>query len=227
MSQTSSHFGDTLAVANYADRTARLVPGLHDLQKMAGLLLAERAPEHASLLVIGAGGGLELKAFAQARPSWRFVGVDPSQPMLDLAQEALGPWMSRVSLHHGYTDTAPAGPFDGAACLLTMHFLGTDERRSTLQQIRRRLKPGAPLVMAHLSFPQSPAERPLWLSRYVAFAVASGVAPENARSAASAIGERLPLLGPAQEEALLAEVGFTDVQLFYAGLTFRGWVASA
>jgi tRNA (cmo5U34)-methyltransferase len=42
-----------------------------------------------------------------------------------------------------------------------------------------------------------------------------------------AIADRLPVLTPAQEEAALAEAGFTDVALFYAVLAFRGWVATA
>jgi tRNA (cmo5U34)-methyltransferase len=227
MSQPNTPFNDSLAVSNYAERTARLVPGLHDLQKMVALLVAERAPELAKVLVVGAGGGMELKELAQTYPQWHFVGVDPSKPMLDLAEATLGPLSARVELHHGYTETAPLGPFDAATCLLTMHFLAIDERRSTLKEIHHRLTPGAPLVMAHLSFPQALGERQLWLSRYVAFAVASGVDPENAQSAATAIGSTLPLLSPEQEEALLEETGFTGSRLFYAGLAFRGWVAYA
>ncbi|MET3493440.1 class I SAM-dependent methyltransferase [Variovorax boronicumulans] len=227
MSEPNAPFSDSSAITDYAEKTARLVPGLHDMQTMAALLVAERAPESAKVLVIGAGGGMELKALAQAHPQWRFVGIDPSQPMLDLAAATLGPLGERVQLHHGYTDTAPTGPFDAATCLLTMHFVAIDERRSTLAEIRRRLKPGAPFVMAHLSFPQAPEERDVWLSRYVAFAVASGVAPENARKAASAIGSTLPLLSPQREEELLEEAGFTNVRVFYAGMAFRGWVAEA
>lgn len=222
-----AHFNDPQAVSAYADKTSRIVPGWSDLQKMAALLVAERAPENASVLVVGAGGGVELKAFAQRHSQWHFVGVDPAKSMLDLAEVALGPLMARAQLHHGYVETAPAGPFDAATCLLTMHFIAIDERRRTLKEIHRRLKPGAPFVMAHLSFPQAPEERALWLARYVAFAISSGVDPEGARNAASAIGSRLPLLGPDDEEAMLEEAGFTRTQLFYAGLAFRGWVAYA
>jgi tRNA (cmo5U34)-methyltransferase len=192
---------------------------------MAALLVAERAPEQAQILVVGAGGGVELTVFADAHPEWRFVGVDPSRPMLELAEAALGPRMARVDLHHGYIDTAPEGPFDGATCLLTMHFVAIEERSAMLKDIARRLKPGAPFVMAHLSFPQAEDERALWLSRYAAFAIASGVDPEAARGAATAIGSKLPLLGPETEEALLEEAGFTGARLFYAGLAFRGWLA--
>lgn len=223
----NAHFNDPLSVSAYADKTRRLVPGWSDLQKMVALLVAERAPANANVLVVGAGGGVELKVFAQMYAQWRFVGVDPAKSMLELAEAELGPLIARAELHHGYVDTAPEGPFDAATCLLTMHFIAIDERGRTLKEIRRRLKPGAPFVMAHMSFPQAPAERALWLSRYVAFAVASGVDPESARNAASAIGSKLPLLGPDEEEAMLAEAGFTGAQLFYAGLAFRGWVAYA
>ena len=63
-----------------------------------------------------------------------------------------------------------------------------------------------------------------WLQRYAAFAEASGVAREQAQGAAAAIDERLPLLSPEQDEALLRQAGFEGVELFYAGFTFRGWV---
>jgi tRNA (cmo5U34)-methyltransferase len=224
---SSSYFQDPAAVSNYADRTHRLVPGWSDLQRMTALLVAERAPERANVLVVGAGGGAELTTFARMYSQWRFVGVDPSASMLELAQAALGPLIERVQLHHGYVDTAPAGPFDAATCLLTMHFVAADERRRTLKEIRSRLKPGAPLVVAHLSIPQTDKEKKLWLSRYVAFAMSSGVDPDSAQNAASAIESNLPLLAPCDEEAMLAETGFTETQLFYAGFTFRGWVTYA
>jgi len=80
MSQPDPFYADARAIANYAERTARLVPGLRDpLHTMASLLVTERAPDTAQVLAVGAGGGMELKAMAQAHPAWRFVGVDPSR----------------------------------------------------------------------------------------------------------------------------------------------------
>lgn len=225
MNKATDVFADAQAVARYAEGPPRLVPGFADLQRMAMLLLAEQAPEDARILVVGAGGGLELKVFAENQRNWRFDGVDPSAEMLTLAERTLGPLISRVQLHHGYIDIAPEGPFDAAACLLTLHFVPLEERLRTLREIQRRLKPGAPLVIAHLSFPQGEQERSLWLSRYVSFAVSSGVEPEKAANARAAINAQLPILAPEQDEALLREAGFTNVSLFYVGFTFRGWVA--
>ncbi|HEX2561547.1 class I SAM-dependent methyltransferase [Phenylobacterium sp.] len=84
-------FSDPKLVSTYAEDTPRRVPGLADLHRMAMLLLAERAPVGAEFLVLGAGGGLELRALAEAQPSWRFVGVDPSAEMLELARRLLRP----------------------------------------------------------------------------------------------------------------------------------------
>jgi len=219
-------FDDPEAVARYAENPPRLVPGFRDLQSMTRLLLAEFAPADGRILVVGAGGGLELKAFAQAQPDWRFVGVDPSIQMLDLARRTLGPLMDRVELHHGYIDTAPLGPFDGASCLLTLHFVPMNERLATLKEVRRRLKPGAPLVIAHHSLPDG-KERDLWLDRFAAFAADNGVSFDKARGGARALGDQLPILSPESEVDLLLAAGFVDPQLFYAALTFRGWVARA
>ncbi|CCJ06344.1 class I SAM-dependent methyltransferase [Methylocystis sp. SC2] len=219
-----SPFSVPETVARYAEGPVRKVPGFHALQRMTGVLLAERVPEDGNLLVLGAGGGLELKAFAETHPGWRFCGVDPSAEMLGLAERTLGPFAERVDLHLGYIDSAPAGPFDAATCLLTMHFIPEEERRRTMAEIHRRLRSGSPFVVAHHSFPQQDGEKAKWLARYAAFAAASGDPDSNAENAIAAIGERLPILSPEQDEAILLDAGFTDVTLFYAGFTFRGWV---
>jgi tRNA (cmo5U34)-methyltransferase len=220
-------FSDPEAVARYAEGPPRFVPGYDGMQRMARLLLAERVPDDARVLVLGAGGGLELRAFALAQPGWTFDGIDPSAEMLKLAERTLGPLAARVRLHHGYIDDAPEGPFDASTCLLTLHFVTLEDRRRLVAEVRRRLKPGSPFVVAHLSVPQGTGERALWLSRYAAFAVASGVAPDHAANAQAAIDARLTILTPEQDEAILCEAGFSGVSLFYAGFAFRGWVAYA
>lgn len=113
--------------------------------------------------MLGAGGGLELKAFAAAQPGWRFTGVDSAAPMLDLARATLGSDAACAELIEGTIDAAPAGPFDAATCLLTLHFLTRNERVRTLAEMRRRMRPGAPLVIAHASFAQDEPARTRWL----------------------------------------------------------------
>lgn len=220
-----SRFADPAVAASYAVNTTRKVPGLDDLHRMVTLLLAEQATGEAHMLVVGAGGGMELRSMAASRGDWSFTGVDPSRAMLELAREAVSPFADRISLLEGTIDQAPAGPFDGATCLLTLHFLNRSERLRTLQGIRNRLKPGARLVIAHHAPPVGDAER--WLARSATFGQEAGSSTANLAATATMMVERLPLLGPAAEEELLREAGFLFVDLFYAAFSFRGWVASA
>lgn len=208
----------------YLGGPPRQVPGFAGLHQMMSLLLAERVPAHGRVLVLGAGGGLEIRALADQFSGWSFEGVDPSAGMLELAAQTIEPYAGRVRLHEDYVDTAPEGPFDAATCLLTFHFIAREHRLETLQQLHRRLRPGAPLVLAHISFTQAEPDRSLWIARHVAF---GGTDPAQAESARQAIGTRLTILAPEEEEAMLRQAGFSDVGLFYAGLSFRGWIAYA
>ena len=221
-----SGFDDPAAVARYAESPPRLVPGFSDLQRMTRLLLAEAAPPDGRILVVGAGGGLELRAFAEAQPDWRFVGVDPSAEMLKLARLTLGALAEKAEMHECYISSAPEGPFDGATCLLTLHFVPVAERLATLTEIRRRLKPGARLVIAHHSIPEAP-ERAQWLDRFAAFAADNGIDFHKAKGGARALDEHLPILPPDAEMDLLRVAGFIDPCQFYAAFTFRVWVSQA
>jgi tRNA (cmo5U34)-methyltransferase len=220
-------FSDPEHARRYSEGPLRFIPGFADLHRMVTILLAERAPEDARILVLGAGGGLELLTLAQAHPGWTFVGVDPAAAMLDEARRVLGPDAARVTFCEGYIDDAPEGPFDAATCLLTLHFLEPEERTRTVRELRRRLKPRAPFVTAHYSFPQEDGGRALWLSRYGAFALAAGADPEQVQKMCAGLDAHLPMLAPEQDEAILREAGFCDIALFYTAFTWRGWVAYA
>lgn len=220
-------FSDPDAVTRYIDNLVRQVPAVHALHQMAGVLLAEHVPADGQVLILGAGGGMELKAFADTHAGWRFVGVDPSAEMLALAVRTLGNAAQRVEWVEGYIDSAPAHAFDGATCLLTLHFLPADERLHTLRALRQRLKPGAPLVVAHHSVGDTDDEKSAWFRRYAAFRALNGIVTANPHNAAADIAKRLPLLSPDAEVELLRQAGFERPSLFYAALTFKGWVAYA
>ncbi|WP_417271574.1 class I SAM-dependent methyltransferase [Celeribacter sp.] len=221
MAQTPSLF----SADGYQERIEKQVPGLRDLHLMVGLLLAETMPDDGCILALGAGGGMELKSLRQRHPAWHFSAIDPSPEMIKQTEVTLDGDLTQIAFTHGYVDDAPEGPFDGATGLLMLHFLEPAERLRTLRQIHRRLKPGAPLVVAHHSFPHENGAQDRWLTRYAEYQIAQGLDSEQARSGRASMKASLPALPPAQDEALLREAGFKDVELFYAALTFKGWIA--
>lgn len=219
-------WSDPATTSSYVENARRSVPYLPAVHGIVEQILAETVPADGRVLVVGAGGGLELTHLAERHDGWSFDGVDPSAPMLQLARETLGELAPRATLIEGYAADAPEGPYDGATCILTLHFLPAAERLATLNEIHRRLRPGAPLLTFHHSVPGG-AGTTTWLRRYARSA--AGPAADDAQIAktAEALEERLPFLSPEEDEALLSDAGFTDVGLYFAALTFRGWVAYA
>lgn len=223
---TPPSFDHPASVAGYHANLATNVPGLPLLHQLTDQLLAERVPAHGRVLVVGAGGGAELLQLAAAHPTWTFDGVDPSEPMLQLAAHTLGEHAPAATLHHGYVDDAPSGPFDAATCLLVLHFLSPDERAHTLSEIRRRLRPGSPLITFHHSVPAG-AEREAWFRHWATYALGTTGDPQQINARAAGMAANLPALSPEEDEQLLAAAGFTDIATFMSALTLRGWVAYA
>lgn len=65
------------------DKSIRQYCGAYEeMFKLSHCCLRARLPEHAKVLVVGAGTGMEISEFAPLNPGWSFCGVDPSADML-------------------------------------------------------------------------------------------------------------------------------------------------
>lgn len=142
---------DAGIASEYDKGVRRTLPTYDPMLRLANTFLRSKLEEEASVLVIGSGGGNELKAFGPRNPGWAFTAVDPSNAMLRVAQmkaEEEG-MASRVELIHGTVDDVPEGAvFDGATCILVLHFVPElPEKLALLKGIRSHLKAGAPFVL--------------------------------------------------------------------------------
>ena len=215
---------------NY-DRGPRwFIPGYDASHMMAAVLLRDRIGENGRVLVVGAGGGIELSLFAREASGWTFTGVDPSAEMLSRAKQKLeeAGAADRVTLIRGTVENATRDTFDAATAFLALHFVPDDGARlRTLREIRARLKPAAPFLMingcADMDSPRFAEVQRL----YAAFGRRNGAPEEIIEAALRMQRENVHLLPPEREEALLAEAGFRDTRLFYVGMWVFGWLATA
>ena len=184
MNELHANFVDSERVRHYTEQgPAAFAPGHGGLLQMIGVLLAETVPHDGQLLIIGAGGGLETRYLAGIEPSWHFVGVDPACAMLDLARAVAGPAAGeRLTLIEGTVTDAPGGPFDAAKCILVLGLVPDDGSKLTLlQETRRRLRPGAPLILVDQCIDRAAPDVERRLSRYAAYALRSGVGADYRR----------------------------------------------
>lgn len=228
MEKLADIFNNPEHAARYAEGPKRFVPGFDGLHRIMTQLLQETVPADARVLVLGAGGGLEIRTLSQAMPDWRFCGVDPSGEMLAQARVLLGEDAQKVDWVEGLIFDAPAEKFDAATCLLTLHFVPDDGAKlETLKAVRARLKPGAPFFAAHMSIDKSAADADLKFERYARFSEGSGTDPEMVAKARTHVKGMLNCVGPERDESLLREAGFQRIELVFAGLSWRGWIAYA
>ncbi|MEM9496264.1 MAG: class I SAM-dependent methyltransferase [Pseudomonadota bacterium] len=225
---------------DYADKTfaekyakgspSQFVPGYFTMQRMAAQLIREVAGASAEVLVLGAGGGMEIAAFGECEPGWRFFGVDPSPEMLDEARKVVedAGLSGRVQFLEGYIPEAPAGPFDAATSMLTLHFLKDDGKKlEALKAVRDRLKPNAPFILVDLCLDKTAADYDARRDRYAQFALNAGANPDDVARTRGRLKDVLNTVSAERDVELLREANFNDIELFYAGLSWRGWIARA
>ncbi|MEM9029055.1 MAG: class I SAM-dependent methyltransferase [Pseudomonadota bacterium] len=220
-------FADPENAKHYAEGSpANFVPGFSIMHGLVVQLLSETAGVDGHTLVLGAGGGLELKAFADARPDWRFTAVEPSPEMIAAAKNNLDHVADRIDWIEGYIADTPAGPFDAATCLLTLHLIPDNGAKlDALCAIRERLKPGGAFAIVDNCLDPKDPNAKRTMDRYIAFARSNGIDEDLLEHVATTVTEKGECITAEREVALLAEAGFTDVDLFFAGLSWRGWIA--
>lgn len=223
---------DPARAAQYAEQSRIALAGYDACHDLAACMLASAIPAEAhaaQVLVAGAGGtAREIAALAGLAPGWRFTAVDPSRPMLDLASAnvAAAGLDARVTTHLGYVDDLPADDrFDGATLIGVLHHVAGDGAKAALlRSIARRLKPGAPLVVAgnYRRYAEHPRLLSAWAQRWRMH----GATPEEvARKLATILRGADP---PASEDAvhaLLDAAGFREPVRFFASLFWGAWIA--
>lgn len=215
--------------ADYDRRIRSTWPFYEAIHPAMNAMLRGLLPADSELLIVGAGTGAEIIELGKSNPSWRFVGLDPAQPMLDLAKdkiEAAGV-TKQASLFRGYVDELPIGTFyDGATLGMVLHFVADDGAKlKLLRGIASRLKLGAPLVLMDAHGDLSTPEFQLLLDAWKHQQNLAGVEWEEVESS---MKERMPAIhfvSSNRIEQLLAEAGFRRIQRFFQMLILGGWIA--
>jgi tRNA (cmo5U34)-methyltransferase len=216
--------------ASYEQGPRWFVPGYDLSHALAAVLLRDQVGDRGRILVVGAGGGVELAKLAAACEGWSFVGADPSREMLEQARckvETVGA-SDRVSLVQGYVEDAPRERFDAATAFLCLNFVPDDGRRlAALREIHARLAAGAPFLLINGCSDMASPRFDRDLRLYAAWARQNGAPAEAIAGAVRMQRESLFYVPRERDEALLAEAGFKGTRLFYCALWVHGWIATA
>ena len=230
MNQSASKF-DSARAAEYESQSRIALAGYEACHELAACMLSAALGTGGTrrILIVGVGGtAQEVVAVSRLEPTWRFTGVDPSEPMLALAAERLeAQWLGdRAELHLGGLDTLPAGQaFDAAMMLGVLHHLpGDDAKTAILTAIADRIAPGAPLILAGNRYAY--ASKPLLLAAWGARWRMHGATREEVEAK---LGKILHGADPPHSQeavfALLDGAGFEKPESFFSSLFWNAWIA--
>lgn len=227
MTSKQHNFFDQKASQKYDEKNKKLGAINENLHLLIRLILQD-LPENAHILCVGAGTGTEILYLANIFPQWRFTGIDPSAPMIEVCRQKLetAGIADRCTLITGYVDDAPADQFDAALCLLVTHFI-TDAaaRQQTFDAMAARLKPGGYLINADISYDTASPLYDDMLEKWNAMHRYGGASEEHLAQTKSMLAEHLAVLPDADMEDFLTQAGLPRPVKFFQSLLISAWYA--
>jgi tRNA (cmo5U34)-methyltransferase len=173
---------------------------------------------------------MELVTFAKSNSKWQMLGVEPSTSMLAIAQQKIEQHglSDRVKLHHGYTHELPATPlYDGATCILVMHFLPDDGSKLVLlQSIAQRLKSEAYFILADIFGDKGTETFEQFSSVWKIHGQEMGMNPEKMAEMLETARKGIHSIPEQRVFELLQSAGFGNIVRFYTAFWYGGWIAT-
>lgn len=183
---------------------------------------------NAEIMIVGVGGtAQEITTIGRLEPNWKFIGIDPSKPMLAGAQVAveIASLSSRTEWFAGFVrDLNQNNQYDAATLIGVLHHLPDKQAKlEILRDIADRLKPSAPFVLAcnRGDYSRNTLFLDAWFNRWRM----AGTPEEEVQSK---IGKILHGANPPSSNDeitdLLASSGFEEPELFFSSLFWGAWI---
>ncbi|NKB44535.1 MAG: methyltransferase domain-containing protein [Alphaproteobacteria bacterium] len=211
---------------HYDGFVPRLIPDYVRIHELVVAQLGLALEENVRILVVGAGTCTEILTLADFDPTWRFTAVEPSTPMVEVARERIeaAGLSDRVDFHIGTIDTLEdQGPFDAATAILMMQFVPVERKAAVFNDISKRLKTRAPLVMAHPIGDPETDEHALSMQAWRDHI--EETLKEHAETVYANVSDTLHFMSDDAQTAALKDVGFTEVVRFHTKMVFGAWIA--
>lgn len=222
---------DTEMATEYDKGVRRTLPTYDALFRLVQTYLRKHTNKDADILIIGAGGGTELAILGPGNPQWTFTAVDPAVPMLDLARDKARHLQlaERVEFIQGTIDDVETDSlYDVATFMLVLHFIQDDtEKLQQLTKIRKRLKSGAPFVLATMYGNQDSVEFDELFSLWKAYWLDTTNLTAGEMEEMEATVRSLSFIPEDKIVAMLSEAGFGNIAKFFTTNMFGGWICRA
>lgn len=224
-------FGSSTALV-FDDMLGRSVPFYDEIQRMVGELVADFAAEDTTIYDLGCSTGTTLSAIAGALPPElrvRFVGVDSSPEMLDVAREKLaegGGLKHPLELRCADLDQG-VQILDASVVLmvLTLQFIRPLYREHVIRGICEGLVDNGCLILVEKVLGENSTFNRLFIKHYYEMKRRNGYSELEIAQKREALENVLIPYRLEENKELLRKQGFPHVDVFFKWYNFCGLLA--
>lgn len=216
------HWKETARVVDFVEQSDREAAERAEIHGLLVSLLPFEESARLRVLDIGSGHGILAGAILDAFPNAHAVGLDISEPMMEMGRERMARFGDRFRYHVGdfASGTLPAelsGPFDLVVSSRAIHHLPPESKRKLYAEVFEHLEPGGCFVNIDNMRPHDDFLRERYRVAADRERAARGEAPVQ-RSGQGGSGREFP--DPVGEQlGVLRDVGFQHVECFWKRMT--------
>lgn len=216
-------------VSQYDTLVSKVFPGYEQLPLILLSHLRTLDISDARVLDVGCGSGTNLETFAKHQPKWTLVGVDPSEPMLTVAQNKINSIgaQERVTFIKGTIDVIPIDrAFDLITCILVEHLQPDDGKKLNLfEGIHRRMVSGGWFILYGLHGDLKTFTANKRLNSWLEFVSLQGLSKDVQANVRHRATTEDSLISEERIRELMEEVGFINIEQIYQLQLLGAWCA--
>ncbi len=215
----------------FEDMLSRSIPGYSTMRdcvvRIANPILTNSPIPR--LLDIGSSRGETIYQILDSLPahvSVTAVGVDSSKPMVDAATDLFGNFDNVRFVCADATDIEISPmEYSVITSVLTAQFIPLDVRQHFYKQVHNGLSFNGAFIIVEKILGETPLCQDFLVDIYHRYKSDNGYTDEQIEEKRKALqGVLVPLRG-SENERMLNDAGFTNIQRFWQCLNFAGWVA--
>lgn len=220
---------DDRVVAVFDDMLRRSIPAYSQMRDLCFRLGMEFVQPGTSIVDLGCARGEGLEPFVRYfGKGIEFLGVDLSLPMLAAAQMRFADLEAsshgnfrQLDLAHDY----PQARASLTLCILTLQFVPVARRQQILQEALAQTCAGGCFILVEKVRGATPRLEATLVQQYRQFKRSQGYSDSAIEAKERSLRGVLVPLVASDNEKLLANAGFSEVECFWRCLNFAGWLA--
>lgn len=213
----------------FPDMISRSIPGYGNMRDVVARVATHHLKSGDYLLDIGCSRGdtiYEILDSLDSPASIECVGVDSSEDMISAANSLFADWsnVNFVCADASRIEITP-GKYSVITSVLTAQFIPLDVRQEFYKSVHSGLSYNGAFIVVEKVLGETPVSQGLLVDIYHIFKKDKGYSAEQIEEKRKSLQNVLVPLRASENESMLKDAGFRDVQRIWQCLNFAGWVA--